>query len=51
MIPDLRIEYDVDGVRHHRDVEVVTDHYDPRHVAAKARAGFAIYGPNGQPRP
>ncbi len=44
-IPDLRIEY-VNENEHqiqHRDLELATDHYRPRGLSEKARAGFQIY--------
>jgi hypothetical protein len=41
--PDARIEYDVDGRDHTRDVEVVTPHYRGAHAAAKSRSGFACH--------
>ena len=43
-LPDLRIEYeDPDGSLHHRDVELVTEHYSRAQLAGKQRAGFAMY--------
>jgi hypothetical protein len=43
-IPDLRIEYaDQEMMAQHRDLELATDHYRPRGLAEKARAGFQIY--------
>jgi hypothetical protein len=44
-IPDLRIEYlkENDNEIQHRDLELATDHYRPRGLAQKARAGFQIY--------
>jgi len=44
-IPDLRIEYlkENDNQIQHRDLELATDHYRPRGLAQKARAGFQIY--------
>jgi hypothetical protein len=45
--PDLRIEYDVDGLNHTLDVEVLTPHYRGEHAAAKSSAGFACYGSGG----
>jgi hypothetical protein len=41
--PDARIEYDVDGRHHTRDVEVVTPHYRGAHAAAKSSSGFACH--------
>jgi hypothetical protein len=31
-----------------RDVELATEHYRPRGLAAKARAGFQIYARRGE---
>lgn len=48
-IPDLRIEY-VRQNEHEiqrRDLELATDHYRPRGLAQKARAGFQIYARRG----
>jgi hypothetical protein len=44
-IPDLRIEYvnENDNQIQYRDLELATDHYRPRGLAEKARAGFQIY--------
>jgi hypothetical protein len=43
-LPDLRIEYEgADGAMHHRDVELVTEHYSRSQLAGKAQAGFALY--------
>ena len=43
-LPDLRIEYESpDGERHHRDVELVTEHYSRAQLAGKSRAGFSMY--------
>jgi hypothetical protein len=42
-LPDLRIEYEIEGRLERRDLELVTEHYSRGHVAAKARAGFALY--------
>ena len=46
-IPDLRVEYvrENDGEIQRRDLELATDHYRPRGLAQKARAGFQIYAP------
>ena len=41
--PDFRIEYEVDGRDHHRDVEVLTQHYRGAHAAGRARSGFRLY--------
>ncbi len=43
-LPDLRIEYEgPDGTMHHRDVELVTEHYSRSQLAGKAQAGFTLY--------
>jgi hypothetical protein len=43
-LPDIRIEYETpDGHLHHRDVELVTEHYSRSQLAGKARAGFSMY--------
>jgi hypothetical protein len=44
-IPDLRIEYvnENDNQIQHRDLELATDHYRPRGLSEKVRAGFQIY--------
>lgn len=48
-IPDLRIEYvrENDNEIQRRDLELATDHYRPRGLAQKARAGFQIYARRG----
>jgi len=49
--PDLRIEYDTAaGDRTRVDVELVTDAYRPGQIAAKQRAGFALYSAAGSVR-
>jgi hypothetical protein len=49
-IPDMRLEYanDPDMNLQRRDVELATEHYRPRGLAAKARAGFQIYARRGE---
>jgi hypothetical protein len=43
-LPDLRIEYEgADGTMHHRDVELVTEHYSRSQLAGKSQAGFTLY--------
>jgi len=43
-VPDMRIEYVQDDMMiQRRDLELATDHYRPRGLAAKAHAGFQIY--------
>ncbi len=49
-LPDLRIEFEgADGIRAHRDVELLTEHYSRGQLSGKARAGFVTYrlGPSG----
>jgi hypothetical protein len=41
--PDLRIEYEIDGLNHTLDVEVFTEHYRGAHARAKSSAGFSCY--------
>jgi DNA-binding PadR family transcriptional regulator len=47
-LPDLRIEYEIEGHLERRDLELVTEHYSRAHVATKARAGFALYRAHGR---
>jgi hypothetical protein len=44
-IPDLRIEYvnENDNQIQRRDLELATEHYRPRGLSEKARAGFQLY--------
>lgn len=44
-IPDLRIEYvnENDNMIQRRDLELATEHYRPRGLSEKARAGFELY--------
>ena len=43
-VPDVRIEYETAQHELSRvDLELATRHYRPRGLAAKARAGFALY--------
>ena len=47
-LPDLRIEYrTADGDTARVDLELTTEHYKSRQMAAKARAGFKLYMPVG----
>jgi hypothetical protein len=47
-LPDLRIEYETaDGRLHHRDVEIVTEHYSRGQIGGKSRAGFVCYRAGG----
>jgi hypothetical protein len=54
--PDYRIEYEVDGREHHKDVELFTPHYRGAHAASRGKTGFRIYvvgsrGSGGRSRP
>jgi hypothetical protein len=43
-VPDLRIEYETrEGDMGRVDMELATEHYRPRQLAEKARAGFSLY--------
>lgn len=48
-VPDLRIEYETpEGEMGHVDLELATEHYRPRQLAEKVRAGFSLYAPRSQ---
>lgn len=48
-VPDLRIEYETrDGDLGRVDLELATEHYRPRQLAEKVRAGFSIYAHSGE---
>lgn len=48
-VPDLRIEYETrDGHIGRVDLEFATEHYRPRQLAEKVRAGFSIYTHSGE---
>ena len=49
-IPDLRIEYvnENDNQIQRRDLELATEHYRPRGLSEKARAGFQLYARRGE---
>jgi DNA-binding PadR family transcriptional regulator len=48
-VPDLRIEYETrEGDLGRVDLELATEHYRPRQLAEKARAGFSIYTHAGE---
>ena len=48
-VPDLRIEYETrDGDLGRVDLELATEHYRPRQLAEKVRAGFSIYASSGE---
>jgi hypothetical protein len=42
--PDFRIEYELDHVEQHRDVEIMTANYRGAHAASRARSGFTCVG-------
>lgn len=42
--PDFRIEYELNRVEQHRDVEVMTANYRGAHAASRARSGFTCVG-------
>jgi hypothetical protein len=42
--PDFRIEYEIDGLERHEDIEILTPHYRGAHAAGRGRAGFTCYG-------
>ena len=47
--PDAQIEYhDVEGRTGRVNVEVATEHYSSKSIAAKAAAGFAVHGSGGR---
>src|SRR5262249_14083428 len=48
--PDFGIEYTVEGLERHQDVEVVTEHYRGSHAGGVARSGFSCYGRSGVSR-
>jgi hypothetical protein len=44
-VPDLRVEYETPELElRHVDLELATRDYRPRAMAAKAAAGFSLYG-------
>jgi hypothetical protein len=48
-LPDLTIEYeDGQGEMARVHLELVTEHYRPRQIAEKVRAGFSLYTPHGE---
>lgn len=49
-IPDLRIEYvnENDNEIQRRDLELATEHYRPRGISEKTRAGFDLYARRGE---
>jgi hypothetical protein len=48
-VPDLRIEYEThEGDMGRVDLELSTEHYRPRQIAEKARAGFSFYTSRGE---
>jgi hypothetical protein len=48
-VPDVRIEYEQpNGEMARLDLELVTEHYRGRTLAAKVKAGFSLYTPRGE---
>lgn len=48
-VPDLRIEYETpEGDMARVDLELATEHYRPRQLAEKVRAGFSLYAPRSE---
>lgn len=48
-VPDLRIEYETpEGEVGRVDLELATEHYRPRQMAEKVRAGFSLYAPRSE---
>jgi len=48
-VPDLRIEYETpQGDMARVDLELATEHYRPRQLAEKVRAGFSLYAPRSE---
>ncbi|MGH9685476.1 MAG: hypothetical protein ACRD5K_00090 [Candidatus Acidiferrales bacterium] len=48
-VPDLRIEYETpEGAMARVDLELATEHYRPRQLAEKVRAGFSLYAPRSE---
>jgi hypothetical protein len=45
---DFRIEYELEGLDRHEDIEVLTDNYRGGHAASRAQAGFTCYGRTGR---
>ena len=49
LYPDAQLEYtDAEGRSGRVNVEVATEHYTAKSIAAKAAAGFAVHGSNGR---
>ena len=47
--PDAQLEYsDIEGRTGRVNVEIATEHYSGKSIAAKAAAGFAVHGSNGR---
>ena len=48
-VPDAQLEYsDIEGRTGRVNVEIATEHYSVKSIAAKAAAGFAVHGSNGR---
>ena len=43
-IPDVQLEYEIEGRGGRVNVEVATGHYSAKSIAGKAAAGFAVHG-------
>ena len=47
--PDAQLEYsDIEGRTGRVNVEIATEHYSAKSIAAKAAAGFSVHGSNGR---
>ena len=46
--PDAQLEYEMAGRSGRVNVEIATEHYSGKSIAAKAAAGFAVHGSNGR---
>ena len=47
--PDAQLEYsDIEGRSGRVNVEIATEHYSAKSIAAKAAAGFSVHGSNGR---
>jgi hypothetical protein len=48
-LPDLRIEYEIQGQRAWVDLELATHNYRGAHLRSKAGAGFKVYIDSSRP--
>ena len=46
--PDAQLEYEMEGRSGRVNVEIATEHYSGKSIAAKAAAGFAVHGSNAR---